>query len=355
MPTHTKAEIPAGLDVDDLRCKVRRVYEAVARHPLDGPFHFEVGRALAETLGYASEELDFVPGEALESFAGVGYHFDLAALSAGERVVDLGSGSGSDVFIAARRVGTTGRVTGVDMTDAQRDKASALAQSARVSHVTFLAGLIEHVPLPPGEVDCVISNGAINLCPDKGRVFAEAARLLRPGGRLAVADIVADRALPGSVTCNATLWAACVGGAVSRDAYRTAMEAAGLRAITIRENPAYGFLSKSAQNTSRDYGVKSVSILAIKDAIPKPVATLDAYGLSCGSLEPLIARHLRALAPGDVLEIRSDQAEAADGIGAWVWLSGHTLVARESDGRSPRASYYVRKNPPRRAAPRGAD
>jgi ubiquinone/menaquinone biosynthesis C-methylase UbiE len=266
MATPTQPTAAARLDVDDLREKVQQMYDAVARHPHDGHFHFEMGRGLAERLGYPTDDLDRVPAPAIESFAGVGHYFDLAALEPGERVVDLGSGSGMDAFIAALHVGPAGRVIGIDMTSAQREKATGLAGAAGFTQVEFRPGLIEEIPVGEGEVDCVISNGVINLCPDKGRVFAEAARVLRPGGRLAIADIVTDVALPATVTCNTTLWAACIGGAAQQDAYRAAIESAGLRVTTLRENPAYAFLSKSAQNASREYGVKSVSLVAVKEA-----------------------------------------------------------------------------------------
>ena len=254
------------LDVEDLRGKVRVMYEAVARQPHDGHFHFEMGRGLMERLGYPRADLDAVPAAALESFAGVGYFFDFAALTSGETVLDLGSGSGSDAFVAARQVGHAGRVVGVDMTDAQLEKATALARAHGYLQVEFRKGLIEELPLRDGEADCVISNGVINLAPDKTKVFAEAARVLRPGGRLAIADIVTDVQLPANVTCNTTLWAACIGGAAQRDDYRSQIEAAGLRVVSARENVAYGFLSTSAQNATQQYGVKSMSFLAVKEA-----------------------------------------------------------------------------------------
>lgn len=260
----TKAQTTGQLDVEELRGKVRRMYELVAREP-QGDFHFEMGRGLAERLGYRSDDLDRIPAAAVESFAGVGYYFDLAALHPGETVVDLGSGSGMDTFIAALHVGATGRVVGVDMTDAQRDKASGLARTGGFTRVEFRPGLIEEIPLGGEEADCIISNGVINLCADKLRVFAEAARVLRPGGRLALADIVTDVALPENVTCNTTLWAACIGGAAKRDDYRAAIESAGLRVVSVRDNHAYAFLSKSAQKASRDFGVKSVSLVAVKE------------------------------------------------------------------------------------------
>ena len=266
MTTSTQPGETINLDVDDLRQKVQVMYDAVARHPHDGHFHFEMGRPLAERLGYSGKALDSIPAPAIESFAGVGYYFDLAALQPGEHVVDLGSGSGMDTFIAALKVGTTGRIIGIDMTEAQREKAIGLAQAGGFSQVEFRPGFLEELPVGPGEADCVISNGVINLCPDKVRVFAEAARVLRPGGRLAVADIVTELTLPATVTCNATLWAACIGGAAQQDDYRHAVEGAGLRVLSIRENPAYAFLSKSAQNASREYGVKSISLVAVKEA-----------------------------------------------------------------------------------------
>jgi ubiquinone/menaquinone biosynthesis C-methylase UbiE len=267
MATSAEAAADAGVDIDDLRGKVQRMYDAVARHPDDGHFHFEMGRALAERLGYAPADLDAIPGPAIESFAGVGYYFDLAALQPGESVVDLGSGSGMDTFIAARHVSATGRVIGVDMTDAQREKATTLAAAAGFGNVTFRAGFIEDIPLADGEADCIISNGVINLCPDKSRVFAEAARVLRPGGRLAMADIVTDVVLPSAIACNATLWAACIGGAAERASYRAAIEAAGLHVVGVRENGAYAFLSRSALNASREYGVRSISLIATKDTV----------------------------------------------------------------------------------------
>ena len=266
MAQETNETTLVQLDVDDLRGKVRIMYQAVARQPHDGHFHFEMGRGLMERLGYPQSDLDHVPAAALESFAGVGYFFDVAGLSAGETVVDLGSGSGSDSFIAARQVGRSGRVIGIDMTDAQLEKATSLARAHDVAQVEFREGLIEELPLRDGDVDCVISNGVINLAPDKTKVFAEVARVLRRGGRFAFADIVTDVQLPANVTCNTTLWAACIGGAAQRDAYRAQIEAAGIRVVSVRENVAYGFLSKSAQNASQQYGVKSVSFLAVKEA-----------------------------------------------------------------------------------------
>jgi arsenite methyltransferase len=250
-----------SVDVAELRGKVQDMYRQVAREP-EGEFHFEMGRALAERLGYAPQDLNRIPFEAIESFAGVGYYFDLAEIQEGETVLDLGSGSGMDSFLAARQVGSTGRVIGIDMTDAQLDKAARLRDRFGFPSVEFRRGYLEELPVEDASVDVVISNGVINLCPGKERVFREVARVLRPGGRLVLADIVTERQLPDNVVCNSTLWAACIGGAAQQDRYRGAIEAAGLRVVRINENPQYQFLSKSAQGASREYGIKSISLLA---------------------------------------------------------------------------------------------
>jgi ubiquinone/menaquinone biosynthesis C-methylase UbiE len=259
----TTETIARTVDRAELESKVKQMYEAVAREP-EGDFHFEMGRALAERLGYATVDLDRIPAEAVQSFAGVGYYFDLAAITPGERVLDLGSGSGMDTFIAALKTGISGRVDGVDMTDAQRDKATRLRDRDGFTQVTYHKSYIEKLPFADDTFDIVISNGVINLSPDKPQVFREAARVLRPGGRLAIADIVSDRPLPEGVTCNATLWAACIGGALQKDSYVEAIEAAGLRLETARENTSYRFLTEQARKACATYGVKSVTYLAVK-------------------------------------------------------------------------------------------
>jgi SAM-dependent methyltransferase len=247
------------VDPAELREHVREMYRDVARDP-GGDFHFETGRPLAERLGYPAAWLDAVPAEALASFAGVGHFLDLAALAPGESVLDLGSGSGTDSLIAVALVGPGGSVLGVDMTDAQLAKARSVAPG----NVTFVEGLIEAPPVKPGTVDVVISNGVVNLAPDKDAVFRAAAAALRPGGRLALADIVSTRALIDRTRANVALWAACIAGAVPRDDYFGAIEAAGLRVETVRENPAYQFISPRAQAAADKYGVASVSVLARK-------------------------------------------------------------------------------------------
>jgi len=243
--------------------KVKAMYRAVAMQP-EGEFHFEMGRALAERLGYVPADLDSIPSQAIQSFAGVGYYFDLARIESGETVVDLGSGSGMDSFIAALKVGASGAVVGIDMTDEQLDKAEALRLAAGTANVSYRKAYIQSTGLGHGFCDAVISNGVINLALSKAAVFREAARILKPGGRLALADIVTESQLPEGITCDATLWAACIGGAMQTDDYVAAIESAGLRVRQMRDNPQYHFISSNALGATRKYGVKSISLLATK-------------------------------------------------------------------------------------------
>ena len=251
-----------GVDPAELESKVKDMYRAVAEAP-DGSYHFEMGRHLAEGLGYPASALDVVPREAVESFAGVGYFFDLAQLADGEDVLDLGSGSGMDSFIAANSIGADGSVVGVDMTPEQLDKAERVRSQHGFTQVRFTEGRIEQLSFTDASFDVVISNGVINLSQGKDRVFAEAARVLRPGGRLALADIVTETQLTPKIKCNADLWASCIGGAAQHDAYQGSIEAAGLQIELMHKNP-YRFISDQARRASQTFGVMSVSLLARK-------------------------------------------------------------------------------------------
>jgi arsenite methyltransferase len=252
----------ASVDTQELEAKVKDMYRHVAEEP-QGKYHFEMGRPLADRLGYPADVLDRIPEGAIESFAGVGYFFDLANLGEGEMVVDLGSGSGMDAFFAAEQVGSAGSVVGIDFTVEQLEKARRIAEENGFAQVELREGRIEKLPVEDASCDCVISNGVINLAPEKEPVFAEAARVLKPGGRLTIADIVSEKQMKESIVCDADLWASCIGGAAQVDAYRDAIEGASLRIQTIRENP-YEFVSDRARNASAKYGVKSVSVLASK-------------------------------------------------------------------------------------------
>jgi arsenite methyltransferase len=251
------------VDTQAVETKVKEMYERVALDP-QGDFHFEMGRLMAERLGYAPRDLDRIPAAAVDSFAGVGHHFGLAALRPGERVLDLGSGSGLDTFVASLKVGKTGQVVGIDMTTAQLEKATELRRQAGFANIHYVEGHIDQLPFEDASFDCVVSNGVINLVANKAETFREAARVLRPGGRIALSDIVTGVELPNGIVCNATLWAACIGGAMHREAYQAAIEEAGLRIQVIQPNPQYRFISDQASGATRKYQVQSISLMAVK-------------------------------------------------------------------------------------------
>jgi arsenite methyltransferase len=245
-----------------LEAAIKDMYRHVARGE-HAALHFEVGRGLAEHLGYPGELLDAIPVEALASFAGVGYHLDLAALRPGEAVLDLGSGSGTDAFCAAVVVGESGRVVGVDITGEQLDKAARLRDREGLSQVEFVEAHMEDLPFDDASFDAVISNGVINLSPLKHRVFAEAARVLRPRGRLAIADIVSGRSLKERTRRNVELWAACIAGATPRNTYLAALETNGLELQEVRKND-YRFISERALDACSTYEVESISLSAVR-------------------------------------------------------------------------------------------
>lgn len=249
------------LDTEKLEREVKSMYRDVAT-AADADFHFETGRELAERLGYDPEDLEYVPDEAIDSFAGVGYPFAMADLQPGEAVLDLGSGSGMDAFVAGLHVTETGTVTGVDMTPEQVAKARTLADDNGFHNVTFRQGYVEDLPFEDETFDAVLSNGVINLSAEKERVFEEAARVLRPGGRLALSDIVSEAELPESIKTDADLWAACIGGAAYVDRYTDMIESSGFDVVVVEDNDDYEFTSERAANACQKYGVKSVSLTA---------------------------------------------------------------------------------------------
>jgi SAM-dependent methyltransferase len=194
-------------DVQTLRREVQHKYTEVATSP-ERTFHFHHGRPLAQLLGYPMDRVDAMPPRAVESFAGVGNPFSLGPIHAGETVLDVGSGSGFDCFVAGQAAGPSGKVIGVDMTEAMVRKARATARAMGLRQVEFRQGFVEELPVADASVDVVISNGVINLCPDKYRVFAEIFRTLNPGGRLYLADIVLHKAVPDAAKANVDLWTA---------------------------------------------------------------------------------------------------------------------------------------------------
>ncbi len=193
------------VDAEQLRDEVQSKYRGVATAP-HATYHFHTGRVAAGRLGYDMSLVDSLPERAVESFAGVGNPFELRALEPGERIVDAGSGAGFDSFVAARQVGVNGYVVGVDMTPEMLDKSRATAEALGLQNVEFRKGLLEAMPVDDGWADAVMSNGVINLCPDKRAAFSEIRRVLRPGGYLQFADIANGKPVPPEALRDIDLW-----------------------------------------------------------------------------------------------------------------------------------------------------
>lgn len=252
-----------SIDAAEVERKVKEMYKDVAENPF-GDYHFEMGRTLAERLGYLPANLDRIPADAIDSFAGVGYFFGQAALTEGERVIDFGSGSGMDTFLASLEVGASGSVVGIDMSDDQLEKAQRLRDDYGIINISYKKGYLDRIPCEDNVADVVISNGVFNLVPDKAAVFGEAARLIRVGGRIAMSDIVSEEHLPDSITCNTTYWASCIGGAMQEEDYIHGLENAGFRVDYFEDNPEYRFISSGASGAMDEYGVKSVTVVATR-------------------------------------------------------------------------------------------
>jgi arsenite methyltransferase len=197
---------PIDLDSLRLRREVQEMYARVAAAP-DGAYHFHRGPDYAATmLGYDAAELAVLPPSVTHSFAGIGNPHAIAPLADGARVVDIGSGAGTDLLLAARHVGSSGHAIGVDMTAEMRDRARAGARECGLTHIEVLEGDATSLPLDDQSVDVVISNGVLNLVPEKDRAFSEIARVLRPGGRLQIADIVTGVELSEEIRRDIDLW-----------------------------------------------------------------------------------------------------------------------------------------------------
>jgi SAM-dependent methyltransferase len=194
-----------GVDVAKLRDEIRTKYVEVVEHP-DATFHFHTGLRAAANAGYRDEWLEGLPRSSITSFAGVANPFHWGLPRPGERVVDIGSGAGMDSMVAAKAVGTEGRVVGVDMTPEMLERARTSADEAGIRNVEFREGLAEQLPVDDGWADVAISNGVINLVPDKLGAYKEIARVLKPGGRVQVADICVEKPVPESALNDIDLW-----------------------------------------------------------------------------------------------------------------------------------------------------
>lgn len=244
---------------------VRAMYTAVATTP-DKGFHFPTGRRACEFVGYPDEQLHTLPPEAVESFAGVGYPFMVRAIGPGDIVLDVGSGSGTDVLIASRLVGPTGHVYALDMTGAMREKLQANVALAGATNVEVLEGNAEEIPLPDGSVSVVTSNGVLNLVPDKPKAVGEIRRVLRPGGRVQIADIVLATTPSESCRAHPELWAECVVGATTQDDYLGLFRAAGFADVEQLHELDYfaGSPSTETRKVAASFGARALVMRAVR-------------------------------------------------------------------------------------------
>lgn len=240
---------------------VREMYTEVATKPAT-PFHFPVGGNACRQLGYPEDLLADVPKTAIESFAGVGYPFRGNAIQAGDTVLDIGAGSGTDVFIAAKLAGPQGKVFAMDMTPAMLDKLRQTINESEINNIKVIEGQAEEIPLPDNSVDVISSNGVLNLVPDKRRAVAEIFRVLRPGGRVQLADIVIS--LPVTPDCEGDpkLWAECVVGATVDEEYLNLFRDAGFEDVEVLRDYDYFAFSPSAETreVAQRFGAHAVEL-----------------------------------------------------------------------------------------------
>jgi arsenite methyltransferase len=252
----------APVDTETLRAAIRAEYAAVADNPDQG-FHFHTGARLAAILGYPEEWIAALPPKAIESMAGTGNPFAVGELRPGQRVVDCGSGAGADSLIAAGLVGPSGYVIGIDMTPEMLIKARRNAETAGLPNVEFREGVLEALPVPDDWADLVISNGVLNLVPDKELALAEIFRVLRPGGRIQLADIVLERPVPGRSKSDVSLWTGCIAGGLLEDEIVTLVEGAGFRDVEVRRG-ADVFGGAPQQSSASDFGTMGAGITGRK-------------------------------------------------------------------------------------------
>jgi arsenite methyltransferase len=287
---------PAPRTAEGVRERVRDKYAAAARaaaagkSPSCAPANAEgscCGPAPAELHDKAGNQVfgsslyDAEPealGEALQASLGCGVPTAVADLHEGETVLDLGSGAGADVLISARRVGETGKAIGLDMTDEMLDLAAANAANEGVSNAQFVKGYIEDIPLPDGSVDVVLSNCVINLAADKAKVIAEAARVLAPGGRLAVSDVIASPHMDEATRADMEQWTGCIAGALTREGFKSLLVEAGLEAVEIRETHAVHEFASSAIVRARKPGSGGCCSSTELSGCCEPAAKSDCCG-----------------------------------------------------------------------------
>lgn len=258
----------AGKKKDMIFRAVSEMYADVAGNP-EKTFHFPTGRSACRFVGYPDDRLDALPPTAVESFAGVGYPFAADVCVPGQFVLDIGSGSGTDVLIASGLVGPKGKVYGLDMTKAMLEKAGRNAKIANAVNVELIEGNAETIPLPDASVDIVTSNGVLNLVPDKPRCFTEIFRVLRPGGKIQIADIVLGKPIKPESQNDPQLWAECIVGAALQDDYLTMFANAGFRDLAVVRELDYfsGSSDSDTRKVAAKYGAKTIVLTGTRPPI----------------------------------------------------------------------------------------
>ena len=246
---------------------VDEMYTDVASHP-DTVFHFPTGRSACLFVGYPANQLDCLPAEATESFAGVGYPFAADVIHPGDTLLDIGSGSGTDALIAAMLTGQDGVVYGLDMTQAMREKLQRIVAARKIGHVRVIEGNAEQIPLPDASIDVVTSNGVLNLVPDKPAAFGEIARVLKPGGRLQISDIALRVPVSEQSRADPRLWAECVVGAITEDDYVSLLRAAGLSVEVFHDMDYFaGSVNASTRRAAHALGAHAIVMRGCKPEI----------------------------------------------------------------------------------------
>jgi arsenite methyltransferase len=257
------AQQQATPNIGQLRSAIKEEYAEVASSPTKG-FHFHTGRTLADRLGYPKDQVEALPESVVESFAGVGNPFALGEPVPGETVLDLGSGAGFDILLAARMVAPHGRAFGVDMTPAMIAKARHNAGLLGLANAEFREGYLEALPIDDDSVDLVISNGVLNLVPDKAAVLAEAFRVLKPGGRLQLSDILVAREVPGDAKADIALWTGCIAGALLQNEMEQLLSQAGFTDIAFSDQRYDSFSDAPQESSAAEFGTQGVNVYAVK-------------------------------------------------------------------------------------------
>jgi SAM-dependent methyltransferase len=314
-----------GFTREKVIAAVQDMYAAVALTP-ERPFHFPVGRAACLEVGYPAALLDDLPEEALRSFAGVACPFRAGAIRPGDKVLDIGAGAGTDALIAARLVGPPGRVFALDITPAMVRKLRELAARGGIGNVEVIEGNAEEIPLPDAAVDVVTSNGMLNLVPDKRKAVAEIFRVLRPGGRAQIADIVIRRPVTPDCATDPKLWAECVVGASIDEDYLEMFRDAGFEGVKVLRDCDYFALSPSAEtrDVARRFGAYAIEI-AMRRGAAAPSKAVQ-YARRADPRRALRALARRGLAGTAALALSVLACYGTLAVTALLPLAGVTLV-----------------------------